>query len=137
MEALRVVLLFGCAAWRVAAVGAAQHGRPLEVRRVTPREAWQIAVVLGAARGLEPQLPGGYKVGEKVYFSGDSQTVANGDKLVHGKQGEVVGPGTLDGYVGTAVAVQFAGNKGAIECYLKRVRRQRFHRPLLHVPPPL
>ena len=39
-----------------------------------------------------PLLPGGYKFGEKLYYTGASQTLEDGDRLVHGEQGEVMGP---------------------------------------------
>ena len=68
-------------------------------------------------------LPGGYKVGEKVFFTGASETFPSGNKLVHGQQGEVVGPGTGETHKGKGVAVLFPGNTGSIECYLTTVRR--------------
>ena len=43
------------------------------------------------SRAPPPPLPGGYAVGETVYFTGESQTVANGDKVTHGGSGEVMG----------------------------------------------
>ena len=40
-----------------------------------------------------PPLPGGYTVGEKLYFLGmNLQTFECGNRIVHGEQGEVVGP---------------------------------------------
>ena len=68
-------------------------------------------------------LPGGYTVGDKVFFTGSSWTRPNGDKLVHGKQGEVTGPGT--GKWTEGVKVRFPGNKDSINCYLTSVRRPR------------
>ena len=65
---------------------------------------------------------GGYKLGEKVFFTGASKTWDDGDKLVHGQQGEVVGPGTGDEAL-THVGVRFPVNKGNIECALTNVRR--------------
>ena len=44
------------------------------------------------SRSPPPPLPGGYKVGEKLYFIGETQTMSTGDRLVHGEQGEVMGP---------------------------------------------
>ena len=70
-------------------------------------------------------LPGGYKVGEKVFFTGTSQTFPNGDKVVHGQQGEVTGPTTLETHKGKGVRVLFPGNKQSIGCYLTEVRRLR------------
>ena len=72
-----------------------------------------------------PPLPGGYKVGEKVVFTGSNHTFANGDKVVHGQQGEVTGPATTESVKGNGVCVRFPGNKGYVECWLITVRRLR------------
>ena len=40
---------------------------------------------------LAPPLPGGY-AGEILYYIGANFTADNGDRLVHGEQGEVMGP---------------------------------------------
>ena len=63
-------------------------------------------------------------MGEKVFNTGESHTYSSGNKLVHGQQGEVTGPGTGDD-VETHVCVRFPGNKGSVECYLTTVRRLR------------
>ena len=75
--------------------------------------------------GRAEPLPGDYKVGEKVFFMGSSQTFPNGDKVVHGQQGEVTAPATLETPKGKGVAVRFPGNKGNICCFLIQVRRLR------------
>ena len=77
------------------------------------------------SRGAPPPLPGGYTVGEKVFYTGSSQTFSSGDKLVHGQQGEVTGPATDEATKGKGVAVRFPGNKGNVNCYLTNVRRLR------------
>ena len=77
------------------------------------------------SRDPPPPLPGGYKVGEKVFFTGMSETFPIGDKVVHGQQGEVVGPALGENTKGKGVAVLFPGNKGNINCYLTTVRRLR------------
>ena len=44
-------------------------------------------------------LPGGYNLRDKVFWTGASQTFPrSGNKLVHGQQGEVTGPTTLEAY---------------------------------------
>ena len=78
-----------------------------------------------AASDLPPALPGNYTVGEKVLYTAASQTLSNGDKLVHGQQGEVTGPATLESHKGKGVKVLFPGNKGNVECLLTNVRRLR------------
>ena len=62
-------------------------------------------------------------VGEKVFFTGASQTFADGDKLVHGQQGEVKGPGTGEAHKGKGVHALFPGNKGVVNLFLTQVRR--------------
>ena len=63
-------------------------------------------------------------MGEKVFYTGASQTFASGNKLVHGQQGEVTGPGT-GSLEGKGVAVRVPGNKGYVNCYLNTVRHLR------------
>ena len=63
-------------------------------------------------------LPGGYKEGDKVFFTGAGQTFPTGDKIVHGQQVEVVGPATNESVKGKGVAVLFPGITAIINCYL-------------------
>ena len=64
-------------------------------------------------------------VGEQVYYTVKSKTLVSGDRVVHGKQGEVLGPAISESFRGKGVAVFFPGNKSAVECYLTSVRRRR------------
>jgi hypothetical protein len=75
------------------------------------------------SRDAPPPLPGGYKVGEKVFLVAASHTFPSGNKLVHGQQGEVTGPATAETHKGKGVNVRFPGNKGDVNCYLAAVRR--------------
>ena len=68
-------------------------------------------------------LPGGYTVGEKVFFMGLSHTFGDGNKLVHGQQGEVTGPATAESVKGNGVEVLYPGTKASISCLLTEVRR--------------
>ena len=77
------------------------------------------------SRDAPPPLPGGYKVGEKVFYTGASQTLSSGDKLVHGQHREVMGPATGEATKGKGVSVLFPGNKGNVGCLLTEVRRLR------------
>ena len=72
------------------------------------------------SREPPPPLPGGYTVGEQVYYTGAGETFKSGNRLVHGEQGEVVGPATLS-LRGKGVAVLFSGNKGVIELHPDQV----------------
>ena len=60
-----------------------------------------------------------------MLYTGPNETLSNGDKLVHGQQGEVTGPGTSEALKGKGVGVRFPGNKGNVECWLTSVRRLR------------
>ena len=83
------------------------------------------------SRQQPPSLPGGYTVGEHVYFTGTSETLEDGDRVEHGMQGEVVGPaiGRLfdrlrhgrESHKGKAVTVLFPGNSFPIQCRLNQV----------------
>ena len=80
-----------------------------------------------------PPLPGGYKVGEKVFYTAANYTFPSGDTQVHGQQGEVTGPGNGDAR-STGVRVRFPGNKGNVPCTLDEVRRLRCRLRLAHAP---
>ena len=81
----------------------------------------------------EPLLPGGYEVGEKVFFTGASQTLSNGDKVMHGQQGKATGPAIFRAHPSTqGCTVRFPGNKGNINCDLTMVpppRRRHCYPP--------
>ena len=73
-----------------------------------------------------PPLLGGYTVGEQVYYTGASATFENGDRVEHGKQGEMVGPATSESvYKGKGVKVRFPGSKCPVNCGLSQVRLRR------------
>ena len=80
------------------------------------------------SREPPPPLPGGYLLSEQVYYTGSSETFVNGNRLEHGKLGEVAGPATSETHKGESVAVLFPGNTGLIECYLSSVRRRQLPR---------
>ena len=77
------------------------------------------------SREPPPPIPGGYMAGDKVYYTGTSETFQSGNRLEHGQRGEVMGPTTSERQRGKGVAVLFPGNKGRIDCYLTSVRRRR------------
>ena len=84
---------------------------------------WRVGAQV--SREPPPPLPGGYVVSEQVYFTGAGVTLENGDRLEHGKQGEVVGPAKAESHKGKSVDVRFPGNTGVISCWLTTVRRRR------------
>ena len=75
------------------------------------------------SRDPPPPLPGGYRVGEMVYYTGVNQAVSTGDKLEHGGRGVVTGPATCESHKGKGVDVKFPGNKDNFSCLLTEVRR--------------
>ena len=103
---------------------------------LTPYGWWLRAQV---SRDAPPPLPGGYKAGEKAFYTGTCQNFPSGNKLVHGQQGEVTGPATGEEVKGKGVQVLYPGNKGSINCFLTTVRRLRAASaatlpPALHTP---
>ena len=56
---------------------------------------------------------------------GANETLLSGNKVVHGQQGEVIGPATAETHKGKGVAVRFPGNTGIVTCSLTQVRRLR------------
>ena len=74
------------------------------------------------SRETLPPLPGGYKVGEQVYYTGCSHVFESGERVEHGQQGEVVGPALRDSHKGRGVAVRFLGINLATNCLLTEVR---------------
>ena len=80
------------------------------------------------SREPPPPLPGGYRVGEQVYFTGCSLVFEDGDRLEHGQQVEVVGPALSDSYKGRGVAVLFPGNL-TTECFPSEVRHRYYRTP--------
>ena len=76
--------------------------------------------------GVGQTLPGGYVVGENVFYTGDSVAFDDGDELVHGQQGVVTGPiGPGSGHEGNGVCVRFPDNTDSFGCLLTEVRRLR------------
>jgi len=102
--------------------GSAREGGGRALYLLTPYGWWLRAQV---SRDAPLPLPGGYKLGEKVFFTGRSKTFLDGDKVVHGQQGEVMGPATSVALKGKGVCVLFPGNMGNVNCYLTSVRRLR------------
>ena len=87
------------------------------------------------SRPLAQPWPGGYEEKDRVFFTGTSRTLPGGDKLVHGQQGEVVGPakGTLKG---KGVRVRFSDHKKRVQCELATVRRHSAASTATPPPPP-
>ena len=64
-------------------------------------------------------LPGERSLGERLHYIGMSETYRNGDKLIHGQQGEVMGPALSEELRGIGLNMKFAGNSENIECQYK------------------
>ena len=69
-------------------------------------------------------MPGGYTVGEKLYYLGESQTWDDGDQLTHGQAGEVTGqPPSDDPNFGEFLSVMFPDMEGILLCKLDEISR--------------
>ena len=76
------------------------------------------------SRTPPPPLPGGYAVGDLVFYTGESQTFASGNKLTRGQAGKVKGhPPNDDPHFGKGVTVMFPGNKRNTPCNLTNLSR--------------
>ena len=62
-------------------------------------------------------------MGEALYFTGPSQTLSSGDKVVHGQQGEIFGPAMVEPWKDTGLAMQFQGNTLPVDCFLTHLSR--------------
>ena len=76
----------------------------------------------GCAVASQEALPGIFDLAEHVFYTGTSETVSTGDKLVHGQQGKVMGPGTGN-LKGKGLAMRFPGNKANVGCLLTELSR--------------
>jgi len=70
------------------------------------------------SREPPPALPGGHSVGEHLYYTGESFSHPNGDRVLHGAQGEVVGPAKSSTHVGKGVRLRLSGVRNASNVYL-------------------
>ena len=68
-------------------------------------------------------LPGIFNMTEHVFYTGANHTASSGNKVVHGQQGEVMGPATSESYKGKGLAIRFPGNKGNVACWLTELSR--------------
>jgi hypothetical protein len=74
-----------------------------------------------------PQIPGGYRIGDELYFSGARQTFNDGDKLEFGLMGQVVARATVEENQpreGERLMVRFQGNKKYTAVRLSDVSRE-------------
>ena len=72
------------------------------------------------SRTPPPPLPGGFAVGEQVFYAAGSHTFPSGNKLTHGQAGEVTGPKPGDP---ERLAVLFPGNNASVTCELAILSR--------------
>ena len=67
-------------------------------------------------------LPGGYSVGDEVFYTAWSHTFSNGDCVKYGGTGEVVGPGE-GADKDSRITIMFPGNRGNISCLVTKLSR--------------
>ena len=90
---------------------------------VASREQWWFAACLPLPMASVARLPGGYHVGDAVFYTGASETRQNGARLAYGGDGEIVGPATSEYHKDNGVAVRFSANAGAVDCYITQLSR--------------
>lgn len=81
-------------------------------------------------RDVPSILPGGFRVGEMLYYIGASETLPNGDYVQHGGLGEVIGPATVKSHRGKGLRMAFPGTHGAVNCPIAELSREA-PKPLL------
>ena len=81
-----------------------------------PGEHDPIDCYLTSSAARRPRaLPGGYRVGDEVFFTG-ARRRSRAATPVYGDKGEVVGPATGEKTKAIGLAVQFPGNKSPVNC---------------------
>jgi hypothetical protein len=84
------------------------------------------------SRSPPPPLPGGFSIGQKVYYTGDSKTLASGNWLVFGEPCEIMGPTDSTEPQPDQLNVQFPGRDKHVNCKLSSLSRLQ---PADHSPP--
>jgi len=74
-------------------------------------------------RDPPPPLPGGFAPDDLVYYNGSSSSFDNGDVLIFGERGTVVGPPTLASHA-EGLTVLFDGNKAPYQLLLNQLSRE-------------
>merc|ERR1712151_932029 len=73
----------------------------------------------------EPVIPGGFKVGDRLYYIGEQQVYDDGDRLLFGLPGEVVSRSTAgNASDDRRLKVLFDGNNMPISVFLTQVSRE-------------
>merc|ERR1712151_1224490 len=81
-------------------------------------------VALNQLSRVIPSIPGGYKSGDNVYYCGEPQSFFNGDRLMFGQMGQVVGRSTAnDGNDDRRAKVLLDGNRTAISLFLSQISK--------------
>ena len=84
------------------------------LKRFDEAFAWNNLAHDTLSRSPPPPLPGGYKVGEKLYYIAETYTFDDGDRLVHGEQGEVIGPSPPGEFEGQ-LQIKIPNNRGIVQ----------------------
>ena len=103
-------------------MGPADNAQPDQLNALFPGRLKKVNLQLTSlSRSPPPPLPGGFSLGEKLYWNGRSEIFPSGNRLVHGKQGEVMGPD--DNGDPNRLNVHFPGNKDGVRCQLTKLNR--------------
>merc|ERR1712118_98356 len=82
-----------------------------------PGNAGPVSCAMGNLVRQEPQLPGGFSIGESVYYKGSGAKFSDGTALCFGMCGKIVGLGRINGSREVhKIKVKFPDNVSAVSC---------------------
>ncbi|EOD23157.1 hypothetical protein EMIHUDRAFT_195782 [Emiliania huxleyi CCMP1516] len=114
---------------RVAGQAAGDFARTAVAMRFAHNQLPRVCYLRNLTRDPPPPLPGGFAPDDLVYYNGSSSSFDNGDVLMFGERGTVVGPATLASHKGKGLAVLFDGNKGTVQVFLNQLSREPLPSP--------
>merc|ERR1712130_113686 len=80
------------------------------------------------SREQNPVFLDGYRRGDKVFYQGPAENFPNGDRVLPGLIGTVVGKSTE--YPDKSLAVEYEGNSSTVDCFVTTLNREQ--NPVFH-----
>ena len=105
-------------------MGPADGGKQLSVQFPGNKHTYACRPRL-LSRSPPPPLPGGFSIGQKVYYTGDSKTLASGNRIAYGEQCEIMGPADSDEPKPDQLNVQFPGRDRHVNMLLSSLSRSQ------------
>ena len=100
-------------------MGPGDYDEELSIKFPNNRDAIDLKV-RNLSYSPPPPLPGGFSIGEKLYYTGGNYFFDNGDRLLPHEQGEVMGPSTS---VEGQLMLKFPKNKRTVKCRVDELSR--------------